>query len=209
MHVLNTRMWIAIGIVGGIIAIWILLKILGVRVIRSDQVGVVEKWWAPKGSLKDAIIALHGEAGYQPEVLRGGIHFKPPFVYRVRAMPLITIPQGKIGYVFARDGKMLQPEQTLGQVVECANFQDVRAFLGAGGNKGPQRAIMREGTYALRDWRPPSTPWRHPRPYIRRRRAPTRPDRPRARTTERPSARGAGPFFHVPCEAGGPPVTSP
>ena len=36
------------------------------RIIPSDKVGVVEKWWSPRGSLKDAIISLHGEAGYQP-----------------------------------------------------------------------------------------------------------------------------------------------
>jgi uncharacterized membrane protein YqiK len=92
---------------------------------------------------------MNGEAGYQPEVLRGGIHFRSPFMYRVRVMPLITIPQGKIGYVFARDGIPMQPEQTLGRVVECGNYQDVRAFMANKGQKGPQRSIIREGTYAL------------------------------------------------------------
>ena len=130
-------------------AIVALLKIFGVRLIKSDQVGVVEKWWSTKGPLKDSIIAMNGEAGYQPEVLRGGIHFRSPFMYRVRVMPLITIPQGKIGYVFARDGIPMQPQQTLARVIECGNFQDVRAFMANGGQRGPQRAIMREGTYAL------------------------------------------------------------
>ena len=131
MDVLAVLMTIGVAVIGFVVSVWLLLRILGVRVIRSDQVGIVEKWWSPKGSLKDAIIALHGEAGYQPEVLRGGIHFRSPFMYRVRVMPLITIPQGKIGYVFARDGEPLPPEQTLGHVVECANFQDVRAFIAA------------------------------------------------------------------------------
>ncbi len=140
---------IALWIVGIIVTVVVALKVLGVRVIRSDQVGVVEKWWSPKGSLKDSIIAMKGEAGYQPEVLRGGIHFRSPFMYRVRVMPLITIPQGKIGYVFARDGIPMQPEQTLGRVVECGNYQDVRGFMANGGQKGPQRSIIREGTYAL------------------------------------------------------------
>jgi len=140
---------IGVWIVGVIVAAVAALKILGVRVVRSDQVGVVEKWWSPKGSLKDSIIAMKGEAGYQPEVLRGGIHFRSPFMYRVRIMPLITIPQGKIGYVFARDGIPMQPQQTLAKVVECGNYQDVRAFMANGGQRGPQRAIMREGTYAL------------------------------------------------------------
>jgi uncharacterized membrane protein YqiK len=137
------------AVIGAVVVIVVALKILGIRVIGSDQVGIVEKWWSPKGSLKDSIIAINGEAGYQPEVLRGGIHLRSPFMYRVRVMPLITIPQGKIGYIFARDGVPLQPEQTLGKVVDCGNFQDVRAFMANGGQRGPQRAIMREGTYAL------------------------------------------------------------
>lgn len=138
-----------LAVIIGLVVIWIGLKIAGFRVVRPEQVGIVEKWWSPKGSLKDSIIALNGEAGFQPDVLRGGIHFRTPLMYRVRLLPLITIPQGKMGYVFARDGKPLPPEQTLGAVVDCNYFQDVRAFFAAGGQRGPQRAILREGTYAF------------------------------------------------------------
>ncbi|WAM31724.1 SPFH domain-containing protein [Caldicellulosiruptor naganoensis] len=100
--------------------------------------------------MNEQIIALKGEAGFQPEVLRGGIHFRTPLMYKVHVVPLVTIPQGQIGYVFARDGKPLEPTQTLGKAVpECNNFQDVRAFLENGGPKGPQRGILREGTYAF------------------------------------------------------------
>jgi len=35
-------------------------------------------------------------------------------MYKVHVMPLVTISQGKIGYVFARDGVPLTPGQTLG-----------------------------------------------------------------------------------------------
>jgi uncharacterized membrane protein YqiK len=128
-----------------IVALWL----LGLRVIPSDKIGVVEKWWSPRGSLKDAIISLHGEAGYQPNVLRGGIHFRSPLMYKVHVMPLVTISQGKIGYVFARDGVPLTPGQTLGKVVKGSTFQDVKAFIEAGGQRGPQRQILREGTYAF------------------------------------------------------------
>ena len=141
---------LALGIgIGVLIAIWLVLTLIGVRVIGSNQVGVVEKWWSTSGSLKDKIIAVDGEAGYQPDVLRAGIHLLSPLLYRVHRYPLVTIPQGQIGYIFARDGRALRPDQTLAEVVECANFQDTRAFLAAGGQKGPQRAILREGTYAF------------------------------------------------------------
>jgi uncharacterized membrane protein YqiK len=141
------------GLVGlavfGLVVLIVVLWILGLRVIPSDKVGVVEKWWSPRGSLKDAIISLHGEAGYQPNVLRGGIHFRTPLMYKVHVMPLVTISQGKIGYVFARDGVPLTPGQTLGKVVKGNTFQDVRAYIEGGGQRGPQRQILREGTYAF------------------------------------------------------------
>ena len=142
-----------IGLVVQIVAVFVgfvaFLWLIGFRVIRSDKVAVVEKWWSLKGSIKDAIISLHGEAGYQPNVLRGGIHFRSPLMYRVHVMPLVTISQGKIGYVFARDGVPLPPGQTLGKVIPGNTFEDVRAFIDGGGQRGPQRQILREGTYAF------------------------------------------------------------
>src|SRR5207249_3278446 len=90
-----------------------------------------------------------GEAGFQPDVLRGGWHLFIPFQYRIHSVPLVTIPQGKIGYVFARDGQPLQPAQSLASNVTANDFQNVRTFLQNGGQQGPQRQILREGTYAL------------------------------------------------------------
>ncbi|WP_160691912.1 SPFH domain-containing protein [Clostridium sp. C2-6-12] len=141
----------AVFAIGGLIGLYLLIfKILGLRIIGTSEVGVVEKWWSPKGNLKDGkFIALNGEAGFQPDVLRTGIHFKSCLLFKVEKCPLVTIPQGQIGYVFARDGEPLKETQTLGRVVECANYQDTKAFLANGGQKGPQRAILREGTYAF------------------------------------------------------------
>ena len=140
------------SIIAGIVLFLYLFifKILGLRVINSNEVAVVEKWWSPKGSLKDSIIALHGQAGYAPDLLRGGIHFKSVLMYKIHKYPLITIPQGQIAYLFARDGLPLSPVQTLGRIVpEANNFQDVSGFLKNGGQRGPQRGILREGTYAI------------------------------------------------------------
>ncbi|MCR1949618.1 SPFH domain-containing protein [Clostridium sp. DSM 100503] len=141
---------LGIKVIAIILGIILLFWIIGFRIVPNDKVGIVEKWWSTKGSLKEQIIALKGEAGYQPALLRGGIHFRTPFIYKVHIVPLVTIPQGKIAYVFARDGKPLDATQTLGNVVkEGNNFQDVRGFLENGGQKGPQRGIVREGTYAF------------------------------------------------------------
>ena len=131
------------------------------RYIANNRVGIVEKLWSVKGSVPEGrIIALDGEAGFQAEVLRGGLHFGLwRWQFRIHKMPLVSVPQGKIGYVYARDGEALPPSQTLGQIVPCNNFQDARRFLGGEttspehepvlGQRGRQRAILREGVYAI------------------------------------------------------------
>lgn len=120
-----------------------------IRYIPNDQIGIIEKLWSTHGSLKSGFIALNGEPGFQPEVLRGGVHIFFPFAYRVHKKSLVTISQGHIGYIFARDGASLEPAQTLGKNDNDEDFQDVRRFLASGGQKGPQRRVLREGTYAI------------------------------------------------------------
>jgi uncharacterized membrane protein YqiK len=128
----------------------ILLAASGIiRYIPNGRLGVLEKLWSLNGSIKSGLIALNGEAGFQPEVVRGGFHFFMPFQYRMHAVPLVTVPQGQIGYLFARDGRSLPPSQTLAANDNGVDFQDVRAFLDGGGQKGPQRKILREGSYAI------------------------------------------------------------
>lgn len=148
---MSTYGLVVLLIVGGVFLLYLLIfQILGLRIIKSNEVAVVEKWWSIHGSLKDSIIALHGEAGYSPDLLRGGIHFRSTLMYRIHRYPLITIPQGQIAYIFSKDGVPRTPNQTLGKIVpEANNFQDVRGFLQNGGQRGPQRGILREGTYAI------------------------------------------------------------
>ncbi len=132
--------------------------LLGLRYIPNNRVGVVEKWWSMAGTVAEGqLLALGEESGYRSEVLRGGIHFWYwRWQYKIHKMPLTVISQGKIGYVFARDGRPLRPEQTLAHVVPCNNFQNARAFLAGEdpkqpvvGQRGRQRAILREGVYAI------------------------------------------------------------
>jgi uncharacterized membrane protein YqiK len=131
---------------GGIIFL-LAFFIAGVRIIPNTKVAVVERRWSSKGSIKSGFMALAGEAGYSPDLLRGGFHWFMPIQYRIIKAPLVTIPQGKIGYVFARDGKPLPATQTL--AIGVFEVQDARGFLAKGGQKGPQINILREGTYAI------------------------------------------------------------
>ncbi len=144
-------LWSSVG-VGTVLLVGIplLFFVTGtVRYIPNTRVGIAERLWSFRGSVRSGLIALAGEAGFQPQVLRGGLHFMMPLQYRVHRVPLVTIPQGKIGYIFARDGQPLPPTQTLGSSPPGIDFQDATAFLTNGGQRGPQRAILREGTYAI------------------------------------------------------------
>ena len=132
-----------------VVGIVILILLLGIRFIPNNRIGIIEKRWSGKGSVKSGLIALNSEAGYQPRILRGGLHYLIPVQYAVHMMPLVTISQGKIGYIFARDGKQLDPAQVLASNATVTDFQDVESFLKNGGQRGPQRRILREGTYAF------------------------------------------------------------
>lgn len=130
-----------------IIVIWSALT--SIRIIPNNKVGIVEKKLGAKKITSGRLIAMDGECGFQPDVLRGGIHFYPPFLYSVHQVPLVTIPQGRIGYIFARDGQPLGPDQTLASNRGTSDFTDIRGFFASGGQRGPQRQILREGTYAM------------------------------------------------------------
>jgi uncharacterized membrane protein YqiK len=148
-------------LLGIIAAVIVLCEVAGLRYIANNRVGIVEKLWSLKGSVPEGrIMALEQEAGFQAEVLRGGLHFGLwRWQYRIHRSPLVAVPQGKIGYVYARDGQALSPSQTLGHVIECNHFQDARRFLAgeqaspehepALGQRGRQRAFLREGVYAI------------------------------------------------------------
>jgi len=139
---------IILGLIAIILLVALLILASGVRFIPNNRIGIVEKRFGQR-SVRGGFIALQGEAGYQPEVLRGGLHYLVPFQYSVHIAPLVTIPQGKIGYIFARDGKPLSAMQVLASNETANDFQNVAAFLHNGGQRGPQRQILREGTYAI------------------------------------------------------------
>src|ERR1051326_1690426 len=139
------------GATVSVVFLFCLPRFLGIIYIPHTQVGIIEKIWSSKGSLREGqIIARNGEAGFQARFLRGGIHFGLyPWQYRIHKEPLVIVAEGKMAYVYARDGVPLEPVQTLGRNVECNHFQDAIAFLEAKGQRGRQRGILREGVYAI------------------------------------------------------------
>jgi uncharacterized membrane protein YqiK len=149
--------YVVLVLIAIVVGIFLLCALIGLRYIPNNRVGIVEKLWSRTGSVEQGrLLALGSEAGFKADVLRGGFHlWLWRWQYRLHKVPLVTVPQGKIGYVYARDGEPLSPSQTLGRVLTCNHFQDARTFLYPGdqaslrGQRGRQRTILREGMYAI------------------------------------------------------------
>jgi uncharacterized membrane protein YqiK len=122
----------------------------GAVFVRERQVGIVVKRFARRALAPGQLVALEGEAGYQADTLAPGLHFGYwPWQYSVAKAPLTVIPQGEIGLVVAADGAAIPPRRILGRMVSCDNFQDARAFLKSGGEKGRQLGLLTAGTYRI------------------------------------------------------------
>jgi uncharacterized membrane protein YqiK len=124
--------------------------LLGLAFIRETEVGVVVKKFASRSLPAGEFIALNGEAGYQADTLAPGLHFGYWFwQYRVVRAPVLIVPAGEIALVLAEAGRPIPPERILARVVDCDDFQNARAFLSNGGEKGRQLAILTAGTYRI------------------------------------------------------------
>jgi uncharacterized membrane protein YqiK len=154
-HVIQllSHYWWAAPIVLSIVCYKLILRLFGVVMISENAIGIVNKRFTLVGkrSLPDgAIIALQGEAGYQADTLAPGVHFWLwPWQYDITSKNFITVPEGRIGIVESRDGKPLSGGRVLAKDVSCNSFQDARAFITNGGERGPQISIIPPGTYRI------------------------------------------------------------
>jgi uncharacterized membrane protein YqiK len=116
--------------------------------IANDSFGVVERKWALNSAPQAAgFMAINGGPGFLPATIKGGWHRFTPYQYRVHRQKLITVRS--IGYLFARTGAPLAEGQALAAWPENTAPSDAQAFLANGGQGGPQRRILRAGTYAI------------------------------------------------------------
>ncbi|WP_158743666.1 SPFH domain-containing protein [Acidisphaera sp. L21] len=137
----------AIGLIGAVLVLVLLLRACLVF-IPNDHYGVVERKWTVRGNQdSSSFMSLTGSPGFIPEVIRGGWHVFFPGKYRIHRKELITVRS--IGYLFARDGAPLPNGQALAAWPDGVDPQDARSFLGRGGQQGPQRKMLRQGTYAI------------------------------------------------------------
>jgi uncharacterized membrane protein YqiK len=146
--------WVLAILIVFVIGFKLILRFFGIVIIPQDSVGVVNKKFVIFGrhrTLPDgAIIALNDEAGIQADTLAPGLHFLYwPWQYSISIQKFVTIPEGSIGVVEARDGRPLAGGRVLAKRVDCDSFQSARKFLEGGGERGPQITVIPPGTYRL------------------------------------------------------------
>jgi uncharacterized membrane protein YqiK len=130
------------------------IRILGMVIVPNNAVGIVTKKFGLNGrrsNLPDGkIVALEGEAGIQADTLAPGLHcWLWPWQFSVHLVGFTTVAEGQIGIVESRDGVPLSGGRVLAQRVDSDSYQNARAFLTNGGQRGPQISVIPPGTYRI------------------------------------------------------------
>lgn len=90
-----------------------------------------------------------GERGPQMAIIPPGTYRINPLLFEVSLADAISIPQGKIGVIEARDGKPMPSGRVVARQVDCDSYQDAQAFMKNGGERGPQMGLIGPGTYRI------------------------------------------------------------
>lgn len=140
---------VLLSVLGLVLVAGLLALLAGMVVVREHESGLVVKAFGrplPSGRL----IALEGEAGYQAELLPPGVHLGLWFwKYRVTKVPVLRVRPQELALVVANDGVAIAGGRILGKEVRCDDFQDARAFLAGGGEKGRQLGFLTAGSYRI------------------------------------------------------------
>ena len=146
--------WILIPLLAIVFYKFTLRFFFGMVIIPENKIGLVTKKFVLFGankSLPDGkIIALNNEPGYQADTLAPGLYWGYwVWQFSIDQSDLTVIPKGKIGLLSAKDGAQLPTGAILARNVECDNFQDTRAFLSNGGQRGKQVGYLNNGVYRI------------------------------------------------------------
>ncbi|MDX1900370.1 MAG: SPFH domain-containing protein [Gammaproteobacteria bacterium] len=98
----------------------------------------------------ESFLKFHGEKGPQIQILPPGNYRINPYLFRVTKVPVVSIDNNKIGVIVATDGEPISEGRLLGKRIDNhESFQNGKAFLEGGGQKGPQIDILLPGTWRI------------------------------------------------------------
>ena len=93
-----------------------------------------------------------GQKGPQIDFLRPGTYNILASMFQVELADAVRVREDQIGIVDAKDGKPMSPNDVVAptpDVNQHNSFQDGQLFLALGGQRGPQEALLRPGTYYI------------------------------------------------------------
>ncbi len=134
--------------------------------IKDFEIGIVESVDGvaiPEGKIFARAVAGHssfqdgesfikngGQKGPQIEIIPPGNYRINPYLFKVTKSTATKISEGEIGLVESADGLAIPAGRIFATVVPGHNsFQDGEAFIGNGGQKGPQTEILPPGVYRI------------------------------------------------------------
>lgn len=116
-------------------------------VIEPGNAGVVNKQFGaplPDGQ----VMARNGEQGLQADILMPGWHFGYiPFLHDVEQVAMIHIPNGKLGFVTAKDGAPLADGEVFARPWDSAQDMLTPLTFLARGQCGPQSTLLTPRSY--------------------------------------------------------------
>jgi uncharacterized membrane protein YqiK len=154
MSLISEYWWTIIPVIALIFYKFTLRFFFGMVIVPEDKIGLVTKKFVLFGTnrqLPDGkIIALNGEPGYQADTLAPGLYWAYwVWQFSIEMQDLVVIEKGKLGLVTAKDGLQLPTGSILARHVESDNYQDTRAFLTNGGQRGKQVGYLNNGVYRI------------------------------------------------------------
>jgi len=137
------------GIVVSAGVLVLLFFVFGLKLIHDYEVGILTKKMFGRKMPPGRIVARDGEIGVQADILMPGLYWRIPIIWKISKVPVTEILPTEVGVVESIDGESIPHGRLLGDEVACNQFQDANAFLDNGGQKGPQVAILRPGSYRI------------------------------------------------------------
>jgi uncharacterized membrane protein YqiK len=94
-----------------------------------------------------------GRKGRQTAIIAPGSYRINTFLFEIEVHDMTNIPDNVVGIITTREGTPLEEGQIAGKLITGHNkFQDIDAFLEAGGYKGLQEQVILAGSYFLNPW---------------------------------------------------------
>ncbi len=150
----STALFVLVAVVAFVLLYKWTFRLFGIVIVPDDSIGTVTKKFVLFGSHRELppgrIVAMLGEAGLQADTLAPGLHFFLwPWQYTVELVKFTFVPDGQIAVIEACDGEPLPDGRVIARHVDCDNFQDARAFLASGGQRGVQMSVVPPGAWRI------------------------------------------------------------